>query len=161
MSIRLVSAIGFAALILAACESAHTPEARWTQPIRLHVAAGLPMAVAAEARGTLASLAADARVPVIEADAATANVTVRAGAGCATTMQWNADREMVRADVTLRVSARVRRCIHHELMHAMGFAWHPTGTGSVLSYDPVAPQEVTHQDRAALRRLYGASHDSR
>jgi TPR repeat protein len=55
--------------------------------------------------------------------------------------------------INLRVGFGLRRCITHELMHAVGFPGHPHGINTVLSYVHQA-EELTEIDVMSLRVLY-------
>jgi hypothetical protein len=71
---------------------------------------------------------------------------------CVTELKYATETRIDSATMKMR-AGDVRRCAHHELMHAMGLRGHPAGK-TVLSYFPSKVDGLLPLDRAMLRAWY-------
>ena len=141
---------------------------KWTQPIRMRIAGRMADTYAAMTLERLQELTKIAGVEVIhlKPDDKTENFFVEfvdtelyaAGrsAGCVAYTWWN-NTGLTKAHllVNLRQGFRLRRCITHEGMHAMGLPGHPHAFDSVLSYTYFQSREdLSDTDKMVLRVLY-------
>lgn len=141
---------------------------KWTQPIRMRIAGRMADSYASMAVERLQELSKLAGVEVIllKPDDKTENFFVEfvdtelyAGgrsAGCVAYSWWNpAGMTKAHLLINLRQGFRLRRCITHEGMHAMGLPGHPHAFDSVLSYTYFQSREdLSDTDKMVLRVLY-------
>jgi len=140
---------------------------KWTQPIRVKIVGPMSDTYSEIVIARLKAMTEIAKVEftllrpdekgenfLVEFVDTTQMFAAGRSAGCIAYTTWNAGAlTSARLALNLRMGFDLRRCITHELMHAMGFPGHPHNLDSVLSYIS-RREDLTETDRFALRVLY-------